>query len=299
VLVTGKLLGSPAGRRRARRRTTRAAAILTVLVLGLVLAACSGESQNTPSSLPKNQPHEQPLQGPPPNNESAQEAVDRIDGTIATGDCDKINQLNPLSRPSLSSDARCQYLMRLGDADLHDVQDFGGLGAVADYARGQKVISVVMIRDRDGLYHVAFIDPFRGTKSVGTPFASAFDTSAETAVHALQDRNCTAFLSVASRRFGFGLGADDTVCTRVDHNQLSNLLAPIGGAVHPQRVGGNGGYAFYSIRTPATFLTIVMAQQTAGKNLPPDIPENLRTLPEGAAEYSYVDAYATNPRGGA
>jgi hypothetical protein len=266
------------------------------LAAALLMSACGDEANNDPSNVPSNQPHNEPLQGPPPVSESLDEALSRISEILASGDCDEINGLNPLSRPNLSSDARCQYLLRITDAEYDDSEEFGDLGAVADYTRGGKTISMVLIRDRDGLYHVAFIDPFRGVPSVGTDFPDDFDQAAEDAVNALQARDCQAFLTVASRRFGFGAGDDTVVCPRVENPLLSNLLKPIEGDVHPERIGGNGGYAFYSIETPASFLTIVMAQQTEGKNLPSGISPEIATLPPDAAEYSYVDAYQTNPR---
>jgi hypothetical protein len=109
-------------------------------------------------------------------------------------------------------------------------------------------------------------------------------------VKALANRDCDAFLAVAYRRFGPGAGSRDQVCPRLEENAIANLIEAYPKA-RTTRLGGNEGYGFYSLATPAHHHTLVLAQQTE-KQAPPNAPP----LPKGAAEYGYVDSYLTNTR---
>jgi hypothetical protein len=228
---------------------------------------------------------------PPPSRESVKEAEKRIASLFASGDCDAINELNPVSRQEfLDTAGRCQALKHLDGLKVRGAEEYGDAGAVIDYASGSRTISAVLIRDRDGLFHVAFIDLFRGVPSVDTKLAERFDGVAERAVKALADTDCGAFLDVAYRRFGRGAGSRDQVCPRVKENPITNLFEAYPKA-KTERLGGNEGYGFYSVRTPGVYNTVVVAHQTE-KGAPPKAPE----LPKGAAAYGYVDAYVTNTR---
>jgi hypothetical protein len=51
---------------------------------------------------------------PPPSRESVKEAEERIGSLLASGDCDAINELNPVSRQEfLDTAARCESIKRL------------------------------------------------------------------------------------------------------------------------------------------------------------------------------------------
>jgi hypothetical protein len=233
----------------------------------------------------------QRLMKPPASHESVEEAEKKIRFLLASDDCDAINELNPVSRQEfLNTEARCEVLKRLDGLKVRGMEEYRDAGAVIDYASGKRTTSAVLIRDRDGLFHVAFIDSFRGVPSVDTKLAKQFDGAADRAVQALADKDCDAFLDVAYRRFGPGAGSRNQVCPRVEENPIANAFEAYPKA-KLKRLGGNEGYAFYSVSTPGAHYTIVLAQQ-AEKGAPPKAP----SLPKGAAEYGYVDAYLTNTR---
>jgi hypothetical protein len=159
---------------------------------------------------------------------------------------------------------------------------------VIDYRDGMSTISAVLVLDRDGLYHVAFLNPFNQGPTVGTPYAQQFDRAAKEAVEALEKGDCAAYLEVVFRRIGLGAGDKPRVCAFVDENPIGNLLAAQPDA-ELERAGGNADYGFYTLSTPAVNLTIVLARER-DEGAPPNAPD----LPAGAAEYGFVSAYPTN-----
>jgi hypothetical protein len=228
---------------------------------------------------------------PPASQETVKEAEKKISFLLASDDCDAINELNPVSRQEfLNTEQRCEALKRLAVLKVRGAEEYGDAGAVIDFASGKRTVSAVLIRDQDGLLHVAYIDPFRGVPSVDTKLANQFDRAAERAVNALAKKDCDAFLDVADRRLGPGAGSRDQVCPRVEQNPIANAFEAYPKA-KVKRLGGNEGYGFYSVSTPTIHYTIVLAQQTE-KRAPPNAPP----LPKGAAEYAYVDTYPTNTR---
>ena len=122
----------------------------------------------------------------PPNprcreaKESIGEAQKRIDDALASKDCKRINDLNPLGRPGLSSAQRCAYLSQLAGLTPVGAEEYGDAGAVIDYKQGDRTIDAVLIRDADGRYTIAFFNPFNGRKTVGTPYAQASSTPPRT-----------------------------------------------------------------------------------------------------------------------
>src|SRR5918996_6501443 len=146
---------------------------------------------------------QQALMKPPAAQESIGEAEKKIRFLLASDDCDAINELNPVSRQEfLNTEDRCELLKRLDGLKVRGAEEYGDAGAVIDFASGKRTVSAVLIRDQDGLFHVAFIDLLRGVPSVDTRFAKQFDGAAERAVEALADKDCDAFLDVAYRRPG-------------------------------------------------------------------------------------------------
>jgi hypothetical protein len=231
--------------------------------------------------------------GPPAMSETVNEAVERIEHVLGTDDCEQIYALNPLSRPKLATESRCEALRRLAGLDVQAAASYGGVAAVVDYLRGDRTVSALLVGDADGRFHVAFIDAFRGVPSVGTKRAPQLDAAAERAVRALRRRDCAAFLDVAYRRFGFAGGSDAEVCERVETNPLAALDR--GGKARFERLGGNAGYAFYGLDTRKSYLTVIAARQTEA-GVPETLPEEIARLPDGAPEYGFLDALQTNPR---
>jgi hypothetical protein len=234
---------------------------------------------------------QQALVKPPAAQESIREAEEKIRFLLDSDDCDAINELNPVSRQELlNTEERCALLKRLDGLKVRGAEAYGDGGAVIDFASGTRTVSAVLIRDQDGLFHVAFIDLFRGVPSVDTRFAKQFDDAAERAVKALAKKDCDAFLDVAYQRIGRFAGSRDQVCTFVEQNPIANAFEAYPKA-KVKRLGGNEAYAFYSVSTPAVHYTVVLAQQTE-KGAPPEAPP----LPKGAAEYGFRDAIVTNTR---
>src|SRR5262245_46994004 len=272
-----------------RLRLLAVAAVLAIAAAGCNSSSSSDDGATDPAAATARAK----LQGPPAMSESIDEAIQRIDEVVSSGDCEQIDALNPLSRPQLANPSRCEVLKSLAGLQPRGAAAYGDAAAVVDYARGDRTVSVLFVGDRDGLFHVAYVDAFRGTPSVGTKPVHELDIAAERAVRALRRHDCAAFLEAAYRRFGFA-GADDAeVCARVKRNPLAEL-APHG-KVRLDRLGGNAQYAFYGLATRNSYLTLIAAHQTEA-GVPETMPERIAALPKGAPAYGFVDAFQTNPR---
>jgi hypothetical protein len=127
---------------------------------------------------------------------------------------------------------------------------------------------MVLALDGDGTYRIAFVTDVPRT-AVGTPKAAAFDGNATAVVRALQSGDCSAFLRLASRSLGLGVGSDEEVCRRVTDVPFRRELVSNRGA-RPVPLGGNAQVAFYKLRTrPDAYYTLVMlAESHPGKAAP-------------------------------
>jgi hypothetical protein len=258
------------------------------LVAATALAACGGgddsDGTRTIGSL-----------GPPPVEETIEEAQERFEEAYSSDDCEEVYDLFVLStRSEANTEARCRALQRMADREVSGAASYGDLGGVIEYSAGDDVISAVLIRDADGLFHIVLLDSYNRRPTVGTPKAKQFDAAARAAVNALQDEDCQAFLEVANRRFGVGALTDQQVCQTVKANSLAAALAGKR-KVRLKPLGGNGSYAFYGLQTPSVYFIVVAAKASR------DVPKSLRDsgvatkLPPGAATYGYVQAYAIRP----
>ena len=262
--------------------------LIAAAALTLLLAACGSDGGGTsgPAAAPG---------GAPPVKENVADAQRRIAGALATGDCRQVNALAPLQEGAASATpAPCEQLKNLTNLEVGGRAGYGDLGGVIDYKTTDGVVSAVLVRDSDGLLHVAFVNPFNRTPTVGTPLAGPFDGAARDAVNALREKNCAAFLRAAFRRFGEGGLPRSVVCQLVDAGGLSAALEGRG-TVRLISAGGNRYYAFYGLRTRAGFFTIVMAKESS--SVPPSVAAVAPPLPPGSASYGFVQAYLTNPRG--
>ena len=276
------------------------AALAAVLVISL--GGCGSEEE--PATTPEQSESDQAaagddgaavgLMGPPPVDETVDDAVKRIDEVLGSGDCEKINELNPLGRPALATEQRCEVLQRLDGLEVADAAEYGKLGAVIAYQRGQGTINALLVRDSDGLLHVASFDPFIGESGTEGELAAEFEQVAEQGTEALADKDCESYLEVAYRRFGIGAGEDGEVCDRIENNIVAALLER-GGKPQPVDLDGGSSYAFFGIDTPVSYLTLIAARQTE-EGLPETTPMEIAELPKGAAEYGILDALRTNPR---
>jgi hypothetical protein len=234
-------------------------------------------------------PAAEPL-GPAEAKESIDEAEQRIADAVASDDCDTVNELNPISRPSLNTPERCRYMRRLDRLEATGAEEYGNAGAVIDYKSGARTLGAVLVRDSDGLFHVAFVNQFNEGESVGTPYAHEFDKAARLALKSLETKDCERYLEVVWRRTGRGAAGKEVACEYVEQNPVANLLEAQPGAKY-ERAGGNSTYAFYTLSTPPVNLTFVFARQS-DQGAPPKAPP----LPKDAGEYVLVDIYRTNDR---
>jgi hypothetical protein len=276
----------------------RLRSLAAAVMLALSAAGCSGfgasdDSDTQPADVPAPAATGQKPPGPPAISETIDEAMQRIDDVVSSGDCAQIDALNPLTRPKMSNPSRCEVLKGLAGLQVKRAVAYNDVAGVVDYRRGDRIVSVLLVGDRDRLFHITYIDAFRGTPSVGTKRVPELDSAAERAVRALRQHDCAAFLDVAYRRFGFAGGTDAEVCERVKANPLA-ALDPRGRA-RLEGLGGNGHYAFYGLDTPSSYLTLITAQQTEA-GVPETMPERIAALPNGAPAYGFVDAFRTNPR---
>ena len=232
--------------------------------------------------------------GPPPVKEKVGDAVKRLEAALESGDCDKINELNPLGRPLISTEQRCELLKRLKGLKVKDTAEFGKLGAVIALERGVGTLNLILVRDSDGLLHLAYLDAFTGESGTEGKLAKQFKEVASKGTKALAEGDCEAFLKVAYRRFGLANGTDREACDRAKNNIVSALLER-GGEPKPVDLAGGSQYAFFGIDTPVSYLTVIAARQTE-EGLAPGLPKEVRELPKGAPEYGIVDVLRTNPR---
>jgi hypothetical protein len=253
------------------------------LALVSVLSGCGGGDSDTTTA--------QQNLGPPKASEDVDQAEKRIAKTLASGDCKRINELNPPSRPSLNTKQRCTYLRRLAGLEAVGARAYGDDAAVIDYALGARTYSAILIRDEEGLFHIAFFNPFGVDKAVGTKYAEAFDSTARRTLAALKDRDCKAFEEVAFVRFGLGSQDDQTICDYVENNPIANQLEDFPDAEF-KAAGGNADYAFYTLATPATRWIMVFAREADRAGQPAALD-----LPPEAPTYGYVGAYLTGSRG--
>ena len=305
--------------RRHRRKRLARAALGIMLAASFSLAACDSTDstdQETPPTAEGGagaqsdeqgdtpQPDQQGgtpggggdvrLMGPPPVDESVDDAVARIEDAVSSGDCETINDLNPLGRPGLATERRCEVLKRLEGLTVVGKAEYGKLGAVIGYERGARTLNVVLVRDADGLLHIAFIDPFTGKSATDGDLAKPFAKVADQGAAALAEKDCEAFLEVAYRRFGLGAGKDRDVCDRVKKNIVAALLER-GGEPKALNLAGGSTYAFFGVDTPFSYLTLIAGRQTE-TGLPKEAPKAIAELPKGAPDYGVVDALRTNPR---
>jgi hypothetical protein len=262
------------------------------LAAAVALAACGSDGSSDSTTGKRGAPAGRAMAGSPPAKESIRDAERRITGALATGDCTQINALAPIEGAAASATPdHCQSLKNLANLEVGGVAAYGDQGGVIDYRTTEGVISAILVRDSDGLFHIAFLNPFNTQPSVGTPFAKAFDGAVTGAVEALRDANCQAFLRVAYRRFGDGGLPESEVCQAVRESGFGAILRDNRHA-RPVPLGGNGSYAFYGVNTSIGFFTIVAAKET--DSVPSSLADAVPPLPAGAPTYGYVQAYLTS-----
>jgi hypothetical protein len=257
-------------------------------------SSSSGASSSTSGSTStKKAGHPKPI-GAPPQKETFADAQKRIEAAVASGSCDKINKLNPLSLPGLANSKRCAYLKRhLEGRKPTGGQSFKGLAGVLDYQTRKRHYTAVLLRDADGLYHIAYFDPFHNAPTAGSPFAPEFKDVARASFDALRAKNCDAYLKVVYARSGPGSKGRKKVCPHVAKNPIAKAVAKFPKA-KPKLIGGNRFFAFYGLDTRRYF-TFVLAREAASQR-PTGLKPGVLELPKGVPEYAFFRAYTTNER---
>jgi hypothetical protein len=267
------------------------AAPVLILTAATLIAGCGGGGSSEPTGQQPAVP-DLSARGAPPTNETFAEALTRIENVIQTKNCGEINSLSLLTTAAAGNKAElCRSLQAVAGLKVLGAADYGNQAGVIDYAAGDHVLSMIVLRDSDGLFHVAFVSPFNAQTTINTRLAGGFRPIARRAVAAIRARDCARFLAVANRRLGPGTLSPAAACDAVTASRgLSDLLK---GAPNARLVplGGNGFYAFYALPTRTAFLTMVLAKETNA--VPPSIASTTRPLPRGAPRYGYVQAYQT------
>jgi hypothetical protein len=270
--------------------------LLVVALAATLLAGCGSvfsSSSNTTGGSAKqagksSEPPKPPKPvGPPPAKESINHAEKRIQRVASSSDCDVVNKLNPLHRPDLNTAARCESLKNLGDLKPAAAASYGDAGVI-DYSLGIRTMSLVLVRQPDGLFHVLFPDYLVATPSVGTKYANQFDGAAQGAVKALRIHRCGAFLANANRELGPGSLSKGDACDFVDNNPVADVFGSDQEA-GIDRLGGNRNFGFFGISSPGGYFTLVFAHETPADYLPQG-----KTLPKDAPAYGFTGIYLTN-----
>lgn len=258
------------------------------------VAGCNGDdkepttstSETTQAEQPSDaEPRDLPLIGPPPVKEDLDEAVKRITKVLESDDCDEVNELNLISRPGLATELRCAILQRFGSLEVTDAVQYGKLGAVVALMRAQRTFNVLLVRDSDGLFHIAYYDFATGPSGTKGKLDPQFERVAAKGTKALAKRDCEGFLEVANRRSGLARADDDATCAQVERNIVAVRLQR-GGKPKPEQLAGGSTYAFFGIDTPGSYLTLVAAR----------LSKPSEGIPEDAPEFGIIDALETNPR---
>ena len=255
-----------------------------------LLAGCGGgeSSSTTTNGASASQAAKPPKPvGAPPARESVEQAEKRIRRLASSKDCDVVNKLNLLHRPDLNTKARCESLQALAELQPTGAASYGS-AAVIDYSLGIRTMTLVLLRQPDGFFHVAFPDYFVAQSSAGTRYAHQFDRAAQRAVKALRVHDCEAFVANAVREFGPGSLSKADTCDYVDDNPVAAVFSSYQEA-SIDRLGGNRNFGFFGISAPGGYFTLVFAHETPADYLPQG-----EKLPKGAPAYGFAGIYMTN-----
>jgi hypothetical protein len=241
------------------------ALLLACVLVPTALAGCGGGDGKTGTGADRGGPGGKRNVDPVPA-ESVKDAINRIQGAVTASGCEAVKGLLHSTYGQVSNDA-----CRAVKAELGGFRDPNGAaygtGAGVDFqtVSGQNRLAALVL-DADRTFRLDFVMDV-AQPTADTPKPPEFDRNAEAVVRALQIGNCDAFLRLASRNVGLGVGSDEEVCRRVSEVPFRRELVDNRGA-SPKPLGGNGWLAFYKLRTrPDAYYTMVMAREdptTAG-----------------------------------
>lgn len=261
---------------------TRALAVL-IAMSSLLLVGCGGndDSDETTSA---SKTESEPSDAGSSKSGSTEDLETQLTEALDAGDCDKVNSLNPSTRPSLDTKERCETLRLFKDFEVTGSEDYGD-GAVVDLLNETGLnSSAVFVREADGSLSLVYIDNLRAGKTVGTKPAKAFDDAAADAAVALAKKDCDALLEASYVRRGFAVGERDTVCARLENFPVASLASRLPDDP-PELVGGNSEFAFYALGEGEPRVILIMAHQEPVADL------FTTDVPKGGTEYGFLDAY--------
>ncbi len=283
-------------------RPTRRSFLPAALVALALLAGCGGggddddtttnstSTTDTTSTTVSDPPTGGPLEAPAAE-ESIEDAADNLTAAVKSGDCKEINSFVPTARSDTqATKVQCKAVeSRLDGAEVDGTEEYEGAGVI-DFTRGARTTTALMVVDRTGRFKLAQLNGFLGELSAGTKPAKEFDEAAEQVVKTMKKNDCEGFREVASYHLGAGSARrdDKLVCEYVKNGPIAQLLKQEPNP-KPESLGGNSQYAFYGLATESVFMTMVMTRQS-NENL----PEAIEQLPDGAAEYVFLDVIPTN-----
>jgi hypothetical protein len=262
---------------RARWATAaRALALIVALSATAVLAGCGGGGDSgSASSGPAGPSQATPYQvvsvgkpvGPPPDREDITAAQRRIASVAASGDCNRIADLYTTGSASGKTQQACALITQIGATTPTGTESYGNEAGVIDYATLSRGATLVLLRQADGLLHIAFSVPHDRSPSAGTPIGKGADAVAARAVKVLHDGNCDSFLGLAYREAGVGLLGKPEACYVLANDPIhgTTFNAP---DARPQLLGGNQYFAFYDLNTPQAYVLMVLARNGLQANQP-------------------------------
>ena len=155
------------------------------------------------------------------------------------------------------------------------------------FQRAARTFNWIMVRDSDGLLHLAYFDALTGPAGTeGKLEPTVREGGRPRATKALAKKNCKVFLKYANRRVGLGRDDDEDHLRAGEGNALARYLAARRQAQARARSRAVPPTPFWGVDTPGSYLTLVAAKLTGPKE----------GIPKDAPEYGIVDIYQTNPR---
>jgi hypothetical protein len=230
-------------------------ATIVAAACALVLAGCGGHKPSRPRPAG--------VSGDPVPAESLDQALDRVKGAVTASDCAAVKGLLHPAYGDISNPA-CAAVKAEIDGFRDPRAKRYGTGAVIDYRTfggGHRLMALALGPDRT--FRLLFVLDVPQT-STSTAKPPGFDRDARAVVGAMQTGDCDAFLRLADRSMGLGVGPDEEVCRRVSEVPFRRELVD-DRAARPVPLGGNGFVAFYKLRTaPETYYTMVMDRPQQG-----------------------------------
>jgi hypothetical protein len=258
-------LGGATGMRARRATIARVLPLIAALAAAAGLGGCGDNSSAPSGSAGPSQPtpyqvvsEGKPI-GPPPDRENIDAAARRIAAAGATGDCNRIADLYTIGSASGRTQQACQLITQIGATTPTAAEQYGKEAGVIDYATPSRGATLVMLRQADGLLHIAFTASHDTAPAAGTQLGKGADALAASAVEVIHSGDCDRFLELAYREGGIGLLGPPQVCFVLANDPIHGATFDAPGA-RPRPLGGNAYFAFYELNTPRAYVLTVLVR---------------------------------------